>query len=138
MNEGWLLLLTVIACAGTAITVVWYRDLIWPERFPRVEEPRPRPRPRLASSAPRRPSGEMTRKRAEVVSIDVSGVATPQTDAETVSFRTLAKLVSAGVVTETVALETTCNVKAGSSKAYQAAREKLKTALAELDRTSAA
>lgn len=131
--EGLLLLLTVIGTAGAGLTVVWYRDLIWPEHFPRSPAPR-RPAPRRVVRGPA--AGETKPKPAEAVSPTVSGVATPQTDAETVSFRTLAKLVKAGVVTETVALESACEVKAGSSKAYMAAREKLKAALAEIDKIS--
>ncbi len=127
MNEGWLLLLTVVGTIGAALTVVYYRDLIWPERYPPAA-PLRRTRPRRPpATRPRRPpASETTPKRTEAISSNVSGVTTLQTDAETISFRTLAKLVQAGVLTETVALEATCNVKAGSSKAYQAAREKLK------------
>jgi len=61
----------------------------------------------------------------------VSAVATPYSNAETIAFRFLARLVTAGHVTETQALETACEVKAGSSKAYQEARAKLKKALEE-------
>lgn len=129
MNEGLLLLLTVLAVAGLAIAVLWYRDLIWPERFaPPVQRQRSRPRLRPRRVVP----PEMKAKPREGVSITVSGVPMAQKEVETVSFRTLAKLVHAGVVTETVALETACNVRAGSSKAYQEARANLKKALADL------
>ena len=40
MNEGVVLLLTIIATAGSGLTVLWYRDLIWPERFPPAEPDR--------------------------------------------------------------------------------------------------
>jgi hypothetical protein len=61
----------------------------------------------------------------------VSGVAMPKDDAEMIAFHFLARLVHAGHVTETQALESACGVKAGSSKAYQEARVKLKKALDE-------
>jgi hypothetical protein len=63
----------------------------------------------------------------------VSGALTPQSDAETIAFHCLAKLVRAGMLTETQALEGSFDVKAGSSKAYQEKRAKLKAALADLD-----
>jgi hypothetical protein len=63
----------------------------------------------------------------------ISGIAMPEDDTETVAFRFLARLVKAGHVTETQALESACGVKAGSSKAYQEARAKLKKALEELN-----
>ena len=59
----------------------------------------------------------------------VSGSAMPKDDTEAIAFRFLARMVAAGHVTETQALESACNVKAGSSKAYQEARAKLKKAL---------
>jgi hypothetical protein len=63
----------------------------------------------------------------------VSVIATPEDDTETIAFRFLARLVKAGYVTETQALESACGVKAGSSKAYQEARAKLKKALEDVE-----
>lgn len=59
----------------------------------------------------------------------VSGIAMQEDDTETVAFHFLARLVKAGHVTETQALESACGVRAGSSKAYQEARAKLKKAI---------
>lgn len=131
MNEGLLLLLTVVGTAGVGLTVVWYRDLIWPEHF---SPPPPIRRPTPRRPARRAPAGETKAKAAESVSAPVSGIKTPSAPAETVSFHTLALLVRAGAIKETIALESACNVKAGSSKGYQSAREKLKAALDELDK----
>jgi hypothetical protein len=72
---------------------------------------------------------ETSPKSSEVVSIPVSPITVPKDDPETVAFRFLARLIHAGVLTETQALETACEVKAGSSKAYQEARARLKRAL---------
>jgi hypothetical protein len=66
----------------------------------------------------------------------VSVIATPENDTEMVAFRFLARLVKAGHVTETQALESACEVKAGSSKAYQEARAKLKRAIEELNKNA--
>lgn len=66
----------------------------------------------------------------------VSVIATPEDDTEMVAFRFLARLVKAGHVTETQALESACNVKAGSSKAYQEARAKLKKALEDQNKSA--
>lgn len=63
----------------------------------------------------------------------VSVIATPEDDNEMVAFRFLARMVKAGHATETQALESACGVKAGSSKAYQEARAKLKKALEEMN-----
>jgi hypothetical protein len=64
---------------------------------------------------------------------DVSGIAEPKDDTEIIAFHFLARLVKSGHVTETQALESACGVKAGSSKAYQEARSKLKKALEEAE-----
>lgn len=139
MNEGVVLLLTIIATAGSGLTVLWYRDLIWPERFPPAE-PQRRPGPRRPPAARQRrpPAGETKPKPAATVSPAVSGVATPDNDAEMVALRAVAMLIQAGMITETAALETVFAVRAGSSKAYKNVQAKLKQAQSELDRTSAA
>jgi len=88
--------------------------------------PLQRPDGKLAGSVS---AAETERNETETHFDAVSGVATPNNDAETVSFRVLAKLIQAKHVTETEALETVFGVKAGSSKAYQEARAKLKRAI---------
>lgn len=72
---------------------------------------------------------ETSRNGAETHFDDVSAIATPKDDPEMIAFRFLARLIKAGMLTETQALEGACEVKAGSSKAYQEARGKLKKAL---------
>jgi hypothetical protein len=67
----------------------------------------------------------------------VSPVATPKNEDDSpfrnVDFAPLARLVRAGIVTETKCLETAFGVKPGSSKEYQAVRAGLKKALQELE-----
>jgi hypothetical protein len=131
VNEGLLAILVVVATIGAAIWVAIHRDVIYPQ------SPRPAARPRvrsamLRSSGPaRRP--ETGPKRVATVSLPVSGIATPQVEPETIAFQVLAKLIKAGLVTETAALETAFEVKAGSSKAYKSVQAKLKAAQAEID-----
>lgn len=130
MNEGWLAIGVILATIGSGIALVWYRDLIFttgaaaPRRPRRSTPRRPPPRPRQV---------ETPAKQAEAVSRAVSVIGAPENDIEMIAFRALAKLVRAGMVNETVAIETVFDVKAGSSKAYKAAQSKLKQALVELD-----
>jgi len=133
MNEGWLAIGVILATIGSGIALVWYRDLIFTTgaaapRRPRRSTPR---RPGRSTARPRQV--ETPVKQAEVVSNAVSVIAAPENDIEMIAFRALAKLVRAGMVNETVAIETVFDVKAGSSKAYKAAQSKLKQALVELD-----
>lgn len=133
MNEGWLAIGVILATIGSAVALVVYRDLIFttgaaPPRRPRSSTPR-RP-PARRRSAPRT---ETPVKRVAMVSPPISAIATLDLDTEMIAFRAIAKLVRAGVITETLAIEHTFDVKAGSSKAYKACHANLKRALAELD-----
>lgn len=139
MNEGTLAILIIVATIGAGIAVVAYRDLIFSTGAPPPRRRRPaqlrRPpvaRPRV-SPAPAR--SETAPKPAAIVSVPVSPTAMPDSDPETIAFQVLAKLIRAGVVNETVALEHAFGVRAGSSKAYTTVRAKLKMALAELAMT---
>jgi hypothetical protein len=87
---------------------------------------------RFNGSLPAETNGNEDEDRFDAVSV----IATPEDDAETVAFRFLARLVKAGHVTETQALESACEVKAGSSKAYQEARAKLKRALEDQNKNA--
>jgi hypothetical protein len=139
MNEGIVLLLTVLGTAGAGLTVLWYRDLIWPEHFPPAKQQRrPGPRRPPAARARQVTPAETEPKPAATVSPAVSGIATPDNDAEMVALRAVAVLIQANMITETAALETLFCVKPGSSKRYKAIHAKLKQAQSELDRTSAA
>ena len=133
MNEGWLAIGVILATIGSGIALVWYRDLIFTTgaAAPRRQR-RPTPR-RPAAARPRASQSETVAKPSEVVSNAISVIAAPENDIEMIAFRALAKLVRAGAVNETVAIETAFDVKAGSSKAYKAAQAKLKIALFELD-----
>ena len=82
------------------------------------------------------PAGETKPKRAETVSATVSGIAVPDNDAEMIAIRTVAKLINAGMITETAALETVFAVRAGSSRRYRAVQAKLKLAQAEQESAS--
>lgn len=133
MNEGWLAIGVILATIGSGIVLVWYRDLIFTTgaaapRRPRRSTPR---RPQRSTARPR--AAETPAKQAELVSTAISVIAAPENDIEMIAFRALAKLVRAGMVNETVAIETVFDVKAGSSKAYKAAQSKLKKALVDLD-----
>jgi len=130
MNEGWLAIGVILATIGSGIALVWYRDLIFTTGAAAPRRPR-RPTPRRPATRPRQI--ETPVKQAEVVSDAVSVITAPESEIEMIAFRALAKLVRAGDVTETTALEHAFDVKAGSSKAYKAVQAKLKTALAELD-----
>jgi len=96
---------------------------------------------RLRPSPLRRTNGQFngsapaeTKRNEDEIRFDaISSIAIPKDDAETVAFRFLARLVKAGHVTETQALESACGLKAGSSKAYQEARTKLKKALEDIE-----
>jgi hypothetical protein len=133
MNEGWLAIGVILATIGSAVALVWYRDLIFTTGAAAPRRPR-----RSTPRRPQRPTGrprqvETPAKQAEAVSIAVSSIAAPENDIEMIAFRALAKLVRAGVVGETVAIETAFDVKAGNGKNYKAAQSNLKRALAELD-----
>ena len=125
MNEGWLAIGVILATIGSGVALVWYRDLIFTTG---AAAPR---RPRRSTTRPR--AAETPVKQAEVVSNAVSVIAAPENDIEMIAFRALAKLIRAGAVNETVAIETVFDVKAGSSKAYKMCHANLKRALAELD-----
>jgi hypothetical protein len=108
------------------------------------DEPEPERRPRrrlfirrangqLAGSLPSRSYADRNDRNGDEDHFSaVSGIATPHANAETIAFLYLARLIAAGHVTETQALEAACEVKAGSSKAYQDARAKLKRALEQV------
>jgi hypothetical protein len=138
MNEGTLAIMIIVATIGVGIVAVMYRDLIFPTGAPPSRQRRPAQLRRLPAARPRvSPAlarSETAPKSTEAVSVPVSPIATPDSDPETIAFQVLAKLVHAGVVTETMALEHAFGVRAGSSKAYTTVRAKLKTALAELSR----
>lgn len=139
MNPGTLAILTLLGTIGVGVTVVWYRDLIWPEHFPQAKpQRRTGPRRPPAGRARQVKPAETAPKPAETVSPAVSGIATPDNDAEMVALRAVAVLIKANMITETAALETLFCVKPGSSKRYKAIHAKLKQAQSELDRTSAA
>lgn len=132
MNEGWLAIGVILATIGSGVALVWYRDLIFTgaaaPRRPHHSTPR-RP-PARRRSAPR---AKMPAKRVAMISPPISPIATLDSDTEMIAFRAIAKLVRAGVITETLAIEHTFDVKAGSSKAYKVCHANLKRALAELD-----
>lgn len=133
MNEGWLAIGVILATIGSGVALVVYRDLIFTTgaAAPRRQR-RPTPR-RPAAARPRAPQGETVAKRVAMVSPPVSPVATLDSDDEMIVFRAIAKLVRAGDITETIAIEHTFDVKAGSSKAYKVCHANLKRALLELD-----
>lgn len=133
MNEGWLAIGVILATIGSAVALVWYRDLIFTTGAAAPRRPR-RSTPRRPARPPTRPRQvETPAKPAEVVSNAISVIAAPENDIEMIAFRALAKLIRAGAVNETVAIETVFDVKAGSSKAYKAAQSNLKKALNDLD-----
>lgn len=128
MNEGVLAILVIVGTIGAGVVLVMYRDLIF------TGAAAPPPRQRRPAQLRRPPArSETVAKPAAIVSIDVSPTAIDNNDPEMIAFRAIAKLVYAGVVTETVAIERAFDVRAGSSKAYKAAQSKLKSALAELE-----
>lgn len=130
MNEGWLAIGVILATIGSGVALVWYRDLIFTTGAAAPRRPR-RSTPRRPAAT--RPRTEIEAKPSEVVSNAISVIAAPENDIEMIAFRALAKLIRAGAVNETVAIETVFDVRAGSSKAYRAAQAKLKIALFELD-----
>lgn len=133
MNEGWLAIGVILATIGSGVALVWYRDLIFTTGAAAPRRPR-RSTPRRPARPPTRPRKvETPAKQAEAVSNAVSVIAAPENDIEMIAFRALAKLIRAGAVNETIAIETVFDVKAGSSKAYKACQANLKRALAELD-----
>jgi hypothetical protein len=135
MNEGLLALLVIVATIGAGVWVALHRDIIYPERAQpaarsRVRTAKPRPMHRPAQVA--RPA-ETVAKPAASVSSPVSRIATPESDPEMIALRALAKLIAADLITETAALQTVFDVKAGSSKRYKEVQAKLKAAQAELE-----
>jgi hypothetical protein len=134
MNEGWLAIGVILATIGSAVALVWYRDLIFTTGAAAPRRPRRSTPRRPAAARPRAPrQAETPAKPAEVVSTAISVIAAPENDIEMIAFRALAKLIRAGAVNETVAIETVFDVKAGSSKAYKTAQSNLKKALNDLD-----
>jgi len=133
MNEGWLAIGVILATIGAGIVLVMYRDLIFTTDTPTPRKQRRPIKRRPGRSAARSSNAETPAKQAEVVSNVVSVIAARENDTEMIAFRALAKLVRAGDVTETTALEHAFDVKAGSSRAYKAVQSKLKIALVELD-----
>jgi hypothetical protein len=126
MNQGFILLATIVGTVGVAIVAVVYRDLIFPSAAP-AGRPRPRPRPKPRPAA--RPAPAETKpKQVESVSAPVSPIAITDNDAEMVAYIAIATLIEAQLITETAALTTVFNVRPGSSKAYQESRAKLKHA----------
>ena len=138
MNPGLLALLTLLGTVGAAIAVVWYRDLIFDTEPTRPPARRPSPR----RPSPRQPRqvqpSETSPKPAAMISVDVSSVATPNTDAEMIAAETIARLVAAKLVTETRAIETVFNVRAGKGKDYTRVHAKFKTAQAAIESSAAA
>jgi hypothetical protein len=139
MNEGWLALLIILATIGAMIWIGLHRHIIYPERFgaghPVGHARLVSRRPGRATPAPRRPlrAAETRPKSTATVSETVSGIATLENDAEMIALRTIAKLIAADLITETVALSTVFAVKAGSSRRYKEVQRKLKIAQAELE-----
>lgn len=132
VNEGLLAILIVIATISAAIWVAIHRDVIYPPT------PRPATRPRVRVARMRGPPArrpETVPEKPATVSTQVSGVAMQNGDPEMIAFHVLAKLIAARLVTETAALETAFDVRAGSSKAYRAVQAKLKAAQVELEST---
>lgn len=127
-----------LAALGFGFYYLVWKDKIQPlirSLFPPASPP-PARRRGFKARMKHRPAIEMPRNRNEIispVSVPVSGITTPNDTTETISFRQIAHLVRNGVVTETQLLEHVFGVKAGSSKAYQEKRTKLKAALAELE-----
>lgn len=138
MNPFAYSMLVLAGVVGVAILLLTYRDLIFDTPPPRRQVRGRRPVRRRPAPAGRPKGVETDAKINETISKAISGAATPNSSTEMISFHTLAKLVHAGVVTETTAIETACGVIAGSSKDYQEAREKFKRAAAELDTTTEA
>lgn len=134
MNEGWLAIGVILATIGSGVALVWYRDLIFTTGAAAPRRPRRSTARRPAAARPKAPrQAETPAKPAEVVSSAISVIAAPENDIEMIAFRALAKLVRAGAVNETIAIETVFDVHAGSSKAYKAAQANLKKALNDLD-----
>lgn len=140
MNPGLLALGLVAAAIGAAIWVVWHREAIYGaaarpaasgQRPARPARPARRPAPPAHRPA-RQLASETAQKREAMISADVSGFTMPENDAEMIALRTIAKLVKADLVKETVALSTVFAVKPGSSKRYREVQEKLKIAQAEI------
>lgn len=62
MNPGTYLLILVVATIGAAIAMVWYRDLIWPQKYPPEQNQRtPRESARPARRAPTNPPARSKR-----------------------------------------------------------------------------
>jgi len=136
MNEGLLALIIIVATIGAAIWAAMYRDLIWPTSPSGPSRPAGRvvSRPGRMTPAPRRSPAlaETPAKPAAIISEPISAVTTPKNDAETIAIMTIAKLIAAGQVGETAALQTVFAVKPGSSRRYKEVQRKLKIAQEEL------
>ncbi len=133
MNEGWLAIGVILATIGSGVALVVYRDLIFTTGAAAPRRPRRSTLRRPQRSTARPHAAETPVKQVAMVSPPVSPIATPDSDVEMIAFRAIAKLVRAGLITETLAIEHTFDVKAGSSKAYKTCHANLKRALAELD-----
>lgn len=135
-NPATLAIATILATGGAAVWVAMYRDVIWAASVPPTRQgPRRAPgRSRQVAAAPPK-QAETPPKQAATVSLPVSPIATPDSDPEMIAIRVLAKLVKAGCIGQTVALENAFDVKSGNSKAYTRVQEKFKTAKIELDQT---
>lgn len=140
MDEGWLGMAVILTTIGAMIWIGLHRHIIYPERFGpgRAAPAQRRPlqwRPGRAMPAHRRRSPAPTEtkpKPAATISRGISGVAMLENDAEMIALLAIAKLIAAGLVTETGALQTVFAVRAGSSRRYREVHDKLKIAQAEL------
>lgn len=137
MNEGTLALGVVIATIAASVYLTWNRELLFPSaNTPRRPERKPlqprRPKVRVVHR-PTATRPEIPPQRLEAVSAPISSIAVPNGDPEMIALRTIAKLTAANLVTETRALETVFDVKAGNGKRYKDVQAKLKIAQAELE-----
>lgn len=136
MNPGILAIFTLLGTVGAGVVIMFYRDLIFdapPPARRRLAGRRP-VRRRQATTRPK--PIETPREINAIISQAVSGIAMPGETAETVALRVILKLVAAKLVTETIALETVFNVKAGSKKRYVELRDKFKQLQSELDKAA--
>jgi len=138
MNEGWLALAVIVATISAMIWIALNRHIIYPERYSagpssrrakfgarrpgRVPPAQPRRSPALAETEP---------KQRAMVSAGVSGVATPNDDAEIIAMRAVLKLARQYQINETDMLFYSFGVKPGSGKDYKNMRAVLKRVQAE-------
>lgn len=98
--------------------------LLWKDRL----------EPMLRHLLPSRPvesarsPAETEPKTDEIISDEISGIETPDIDAEMISISTILKLVSHQLVTETDAMRAVFGVRPGGSKEYKRLAAKLKAA----------